>query len=120
VQGINRMAFIASMSPGMVSEFTRRYLNHVHVRSLAVLFKSASAEELQETLAKVPRGLRMDVQDRMAVIEPPSEAQTLAAAHHILAALFAQCFDPHLEGVGFSLPTYVSPTCDRCSGRVSQ
>ena len=120
VQGINRMAFIASMSPGMVSEFTRRYLNHVHVRSLAVLFKSASAEELQETLAKFPRGLRMDVQDRMAVIEPPSEAQTLAAAHHILAALFAQCFDPDLEGVGFSLPAYVSPTCDRCSGRVSQ
>jgi hypothetical protein len=56
----------------------------------------------------------------MAVIEPPSEAQTLAAAHHILAALFAQCFDPDLEGVGFSLPAYVSPTCDRCSGRVSQ
>jgi hypothetical protein len=44
----------------------------------------------------------------------------LAAAHHILAALFAQCFDPDLEGVGFSLPAYVSPTCDRCSGRVSQ
>ena len=116
VQGIERMAFIAPMPPGMVSEFTRRYLNHIHVRSLAVLFKPASAEELQETLAKFPRGLRMDVQDRMAAIEPPSAARTRAAAHHVLAAVFTQCFDPDLEDVGFSLPAYAAPTCDRCGG----
>jgi len=116
VQGIERLAFISPMPPGMVSEFTRRYLNHIHVRSLAVLSKPASAEELQETLAKFPRGLRMDVQDRMAAIGPPSAAQTLAATHHILAAVFTQCFDPDLEDVGFSLSAYAAPTCDRCGG----
>ena len=102
----------------ILAEFTRRYLNHIHVRSLAVLFKPASAEELQETLAKFPRGLRMDVQDRMAAIEPPSAARTRAAAHHVLAAVFTQCFDPNLEDVGFSLPAYAAPTCDRCGGHV--
>jgi len=114
VQGVERMTFIQMMSAGMVSEFTRRYLNHIHVRSLAVLFKSADPEELQETLAKFPRGLRMDVQDRMAAIEPPSPARTLAASHHLLAAVFTQCFDSDLEDVGFSLPAYAGPTCGRC------
>ncbi|MDP6679600.1 MAG: hypothetical protein QGG72_11950 [Verrucomicrobiota bacterium] len=117
VQGVERMAFIATMPPGMVSEFTRRYLNHIHVRSLAVLFKPASEEELQETLAKFPRGLRMDVQDRMAAIEPPGAARTLAASHHVLAAVFTQCFDPDLDDVGFTLPAYVGPTCGRCGGQ---
>jgi hypothetical protein len=52
----------------------------------------------------------------MAAIGPQSAAQTLAATHHILAAVFTQCFDPDLEDVGFSLPAYAAPTCDRCGG----
>ena len=120
VQGIGRMAFIAPMPPGMVSEFTRRYLNHVHVRSLAVLFKPASPEELQETLAKFPRGLRIDVQDRMAAIKPLGVSQEREASHHILAAVFAECFDPDLEDVGFVLPAYVGPTCYRCGGQAGE
>ena len=82
-----------------------------------MLFKPASEEELQETLAKFPRGLRMDVQDRMAAIEPPSAARTLAASHHVLAAVFTQCFDPDLDDVGFALPAYVGRTCGRCGGQ---
>jgi hypothetical protein len=30
--------------------------------------------------------------------------------------VFTQCFDPDLEDVGFSLPAYAAPTCDRCGG----
>ena len=104
VARMEKMSFVASMPPGMVSEFTRRYLNHIHVRSLAALFKPCMEEELAETLAKFPRGLRMDIQDRLAAIEEPGQAQLLAATHHILAAVFTQCFDEDLEDVGFAVP----------------
>lgn len=114
---MERMAFVASMPPGMVSEFTRRYLNHIHVRSLATLFKPCTEEELGETLAKFPRGLRMDIQDRLAVVEEPSQTQVLAAAHHILAAVFTQCFDEELEDVGFELPSEKTLPCGRCGAR---
>jgi hypothetical protein len=114
LQNIRGLTFLAPLSAGVVSEFTRRYINHIHVRSLAVLFKSASAEELQETLAKFPRGLRMDVQDRMAAIDEPSSRQVLAASHHILAAVFTQCFDPDLEDVGFAVSADVESACTRC------
>ena len=117
VLGIEKMKFVASMPPGMVSEFTRRYLNHIHVRSLATLFKPCTEEELEETLAKFPRGLRMDVQDRLAVIEVPGEAQVLASSHHILAAVFTQCFDEDLADVGFVVPSDKTLPCDRCGAR---
>ena len=114
LQNILGLAFLAPLSAGVVSEFTRRYINHIHVRSLAVLFKSADSELLSQVLAKFPRGLRMDVQDRMVAIEEPSSRQVLAASHHILAAVFTQCFDPDLEDVGFAISADIGSTCDRC------
>ena len=118
VTRMEKMSFVASMPPGMVSEFTRRYLNHIHVRSLATLFKPCTEEELAETLAKFPRGLRMDIQDRLAAIKEPGQAQLLSASHHILAAVFTQCFDEDLEDVGFVVPSERSLPCDRCGARV--
>jgi len=117
VDRIEKMSFVAELPPGMVSEFARRYLNHIHIRSLATLFKLCTEEELGETLAKFPRGLRMEVQDRLALIEEPSDAQILAAAHHILAAVFTQCFDEEFEDVGFVLPSERMLPCDRCGAR---
>ena len=117
VSRMKKMSFIASMPPGMVSEFTRRYLSHIHVRSLATLFKPCTEEELEETLAKFPRGLRMDIQDRLGAIEEPGQARILSASHHILAAVFNQCFDEDLEDVGFVVPSEKSLSCDRCGAR---
>ena len=114
LQNIGGLAFLAPLSAGVVSEFTRRYINHIHVRSLAVLFKSVDDELLSQVLGKFPRGLRMDVQDRMAAIDEPSSRQVLAASHHILAAVFTQCFDPDLEDVGFAVSADVGSACDRC------
>lgn len=111
---VKRMEFMASMSPGMVSEFTRRYINHIHVRSLAVLFKPCTEDELGETLAKFPRGLRMDIQDSLAVIEEPSQAQILAASHHVLGAVFTKCFKEDFENVGFTIPSEKNLLCERC------
>ena len=70
-----------------------------------------------ETLAKFPRGLRMDIQDRLSAIEEPGQAQLLAATHHILAAVFTQCFDEDLEDVGFAVPSEKTLPCDRCGAR---
>ena len=117
VSRMKKMSFVASMPPGMVSEFTRRYLSHIHVRSLATLFKPCTEEELEGTLAKFPRGLRMDIQDRLGAIEEPGEARILSASHHILAAVFTQCFDEDLEDVGFVVPSERSLPCDRCGAR---
>ena len=117
VTRMKKMSFIASMPPGMVSEFTRRYLSHIHVRSLATLFKPCTEQELGETLAKFPRGLRMDIQDRLGRIEEPSEARILSASHHILAAVFTQCFEEDFEDVGFVVPSEKSLSCDRCGAR---
>ena len=116
VPRMEKMSFVASMPPGMVSEFTRRYLNHIHVRSLRRC-SSRAKRELAETLAKFPRGLRMDIQDRLAAIEEPGQAQLLAATHHILAAVFTQCFDEDLEDVGFAVPSGKTLLCDRCGAR---
>ena len=113
LQNIGGLAFLAPLSAGVVSEFTRRYINHIHVRSLAVLFKSVDDELLSQVLGKFPRGLRMDVQDRMAAIDEPSSRQVLAASHHILAAVFTRCFDPDLEDVGFAVSADVGSACDR-------
>ena len=111
---VKRMEFMSSMSPGMVSEFTRRYINHIHVRSLATLFKPCTEKELGETLAKFPRGLRMDIQDSLAVIEEPSQAQILAASHHVLGAVFTKCFKEDFENVGFTIPSEKNLLCERC------
>ena len=111
---VKRMEFVSSMSPGMVSEFTRRYINHIHVRSLATLFKPCTEKELGETLAKFPRGLRMDIQDSLAVIEEPSQAQILAASHHVLAAVFTKCFKEDFENVGFTVASKKNLLCERC------
>lgn len=119
LQNILGLAFLAPLSAGMVSEFTRRYINHIHVRSLAVLFKLADSELSSEVLPKFPRGLRMDVQDRMMAIEEPSSRQVMAASHHILAAVFTQCFDPDLEDVGFAVSADVGSACGRCKAPVN-
>jgi hypothetical protein len=82
LQNIGGLAFLAPLSAGVVSEFTRRYINHIHVRSLAVLFKSVDDELLSQVLGKFPRGLRMDVQDRMAAIDEPLETGAGCFASH--------------------------------------
>ena len=105
------------MPTGMDKELQRRYLSHNHVRSLATLFKPCTEEELEGTLAKFPRGLRMDIQDRLGTIEEPSEARILSASHHILAAVFTHCFDEDFEDVGFVVPSERSLQCDRCGAR---
>lgn len=69
---------------------------------------------MSQVLGKFPRGLRMDVQDRMAAIDEPSSRQVLAASHDILTAVFTQCFDPDLEDVGFAVSADVGSACDRC------
>ena len=56
----------------------------------------------------------MDEQDRMAALDKPSSSQVLAASHHILAAVFTQCFDPDLEDIVFAALADVGFACDRC------
>lgn len=82
LQNIGGLAFLAPLSAGAVSEFTRRYINRIHVRSLAVLFKSVDDELLSQVLGKFPRGLQMDVQDRMAAIDEPLEKGVGCLASH--------------------------------------
>jgi len=84
---------------GVVSEFPRRYISHIHVRSLAVLFKSVD----DEMMSQLPRGLRMDVQDRMAALDEPSSSQVLAASHHIFPVVFTQSFNLDIENVVFAV-----------------
>ena len=50
-------------------------------------------------------------------IEEPGQARILSASHHILAAVFTQCFDEDLEDVGFVVPSEKSLSCDRCGAR---
>jgi hypothetical protein len=46
------------------------------------LFKSVDDELLSQVLGKFPRGLRMDVQDRMAAIDEPLETGAGCFASH--------------------------------------
>ena len=56
----------------------------------------------------------LTLQDRMTAIDEPSSRQVLAASHHILAAVFTQCFDPDLEDIVFAALADVGSACDRC------
>ena len=54
LQNIRGLTFLAPLSVGVVSEFTRRYINHIHVRSLAVLFKVSQRGRIAGDLGQVP------------------------------------------------------------------
>ena len=102
---MEKMSFVASMPPGMVSEFTRRYLNHIHVRSLATLFKPCTEEELEGTLAKPARVEDGYSGSTCGDEEPERGADLSSASHHILASVFTQCFEEDFEDVGFVAPS---------------